>query len=85
MVIVQVRSQMVSNGEFATDSRFEEKFLHVPREIRPQCERGLTRQAFELVGRIIHHRITLARTLSHRWTPFSGGDESSLSRCRAAR
>jgi hypothetical protein len=60
MVIVQARSQMVSNDEFVTHSGFEEKFLHVPGKIRPQCECGLPKQAFKLVGGVIHHHgITL--------------------------
>ncbi|HXN69309.1 MAG TPA: hypothetical protein VN926_16870 [Bradyrhizobium sp.] len=58
MVVVQVRSQMVSNYNFASHSRFEKALLHVARQVRPQCEHGLAQQAFEFVSRVIHHRQT---------------------------
>ena len=42
MVIVQVRSQMVSGYNVLGYSRFEKGRLYITREVRPQCERGLT-------------------------------------------
>ena len=50
MVVVQVRSQMVSNYNVPGYSRLENALLHVAREVCPQCERGLTQQAFEFVS-----------------------------------
>ena len=41
---------MVSIYSFVADSRFKKDLLHIPREVRPQCEHGLTQQAFEFVG-----------------------------------
>jgi|SRR5580704_11907338 hypothetical protein len=58
MVVVQVRSQMVSNYNFVSHSRFEKALLHLARQVRPQCERGLAQQAFKFVSRVIHHRQT---------------------------
>jgi hypothetical protein len=58
MVEVQVRSQMVSNDDFACHSRLEKTLLHVAGQVRPQCERGLAQQAFEFERRVIHHRET---------------------------
>jgi hypothetical protein len=58
MVVVQVRSQMVSNYNFVSHSRFKKALLHVARQVRPQCERGLAQQAFKFVSRVIHHRQT---------------------------
>ena len=40
MVVVQVRSQMVSNDNFPCHSSFEKALLHVAREVGPQYERG---------------------------------------------
>jgi hypothetical protein len=37
MVVVQVRSQMVSNNNVPGHSRFEKALLYVARELRPQC------------------------------------------------
>jgi hypothetical protein len=37
MVVVQVRSQMVSNDNVPGHSRFEKILLHVAREVRPQA------------------------------------------------
>ena len=50
MVVVQVRSQMVSNYNVIGHSRFEKILLHVARQVCPQCERGLAQQAFEFVS-----------------------------------
>ena len=50
MVIVQVRSQMVSNYNVIGHSRFEKILLHVARQACPQCDRGLAQQAFEFVS-----------------------------------
>ena len=58
MVVVQVRSRMVSNYNFPGHGRFEKVLLHLAREVRLQCERGLAQQAFEFVSRVIHHRQT---------------------------
>jgi hypothetical protein len=55
MVIMQVRSQMVSNYNFPGHGRFEKVLLHLAREVRPQCEHGLAQQAFEFVSRVIQH------------------------------
>jgi hypothetical protein len=60
MVVVQVRSQMVSNYNFAGHGRFENFLLHVARKVRPQYERGLAQQAFEFVSRVIQHHQTFA-------------------------
>ncbi len=50
MVVVQVRSQVISNYRVLAYGRFEKRFLHVAREIRPQRERGPAQQAFEFVS-----------------------------------
>jgi hypothetical protein len=55
---------MVSNDNFPGHSRFKESLLHVAREVRPQCDRGLAQQAFEFVSRVIHH---------HQTSPFKKG------------
>lgn len=49
MVIVQVRSQMVSKDDFSGHGLFEKAFLHVARQVRPQRKRGAAQQAFEFV------------------------------------
>ena len=49
MVIVQVRSQMVSKDDFSCHGPFEKAFLHVAWKVRPQRERGPAQQAFEFV------------------------------------
>ncbi|MBR1226824.1 MULTISPECIES: hypothetical protein [unclassified Bradyrhizobium] len=48
MVVVQVRRQMFSDDNVPGHSGFEKVLLHVAREVRPQCERGLAQQALEL-------------------------------------
>lgn len=48
MVVVQVRRQMFSHSNVTGHSGFEQVLLHVAREVRPQCERGLAQQALEL-------------------------------------
>ena len=49
MMIVQVRSQMVSKDDFPGHGLFEKALLHVAWKVRPQSERGPAQQAFELV------------------------------------
>jgi hypothetical protein len=49
MVIVQVRSQMVSQDDFPGYGLFEKALLHVAWQVRPQGERGPAQQAFEFV------------------------------------
>ena len=55
MVIVKVRSQMVSSNNVPAYSRFEKALLHVAREVRPQSKRGLAQKAFEFVGGVVHY------------------------------
>ena len=50
MVIVQVRSQVVSNYYVPSHGHFEKSLLHVAREVRPQCEHGSPQQAFKFVS-----------------------------------
>jgi hypothetical protein len=51
VMVVQVGRQVVSNNQVSADGRFE----HVAREVGPQCKRRFSQQAFELVGRVVHH------------------------------
>ncbi len=48
MVVVQVQSQMASHYIVPGHGGFEKLLLHVASKVRPQCERGLAQQAFEL-------------------------------------
>jgi hypothetical protein len=67
MVVVQVQSQMASNYNVPGHSGFEKVLLYVAREVRPQCERRLAQQAFELESCVIHHHwTTLLKTDSCR-------------------
>jgi len=66
MVVVQVRSQMVSDYNFPAHGRFEKALLHVSREVRPQGERGLPQEAFEFVSRVIHYHHRRWATLLKR-------------------
>jgi hypothetical protein len=49
MVVVQVRSQMVSKDNFPRHGLLEKALLHVAWKVRPQGERGPAQQAFEFV------------------------------------
>ena len=70
-------------------SGFEKVLLHIAREVRPQCERGLAQQAFELERRISHHFWTtrLKRSLAGKiepagFTPARGEQTRDESLCR---
>jgi hypothetical protein len=49
MVIVQIRSQVVSKDNFPGYGLFEKALLHVAWQVRPQRKRGPAQQAFEFV------------------------------------
>ena len=49
MVIVQVRSQMVSQDNFAGHGLFEKALLHIAWKVRPQRKCGPAQQAFKFV------------------------------------
>lgn len=84
MVIVKVRSQMVSSNNVPAHSRFEKALLHVAREVRPQSKRGLAQKAFEFVSGIIHyhhrhrHQATLSKGYNQRRARRGAGEAALL-------
>ena len=54
MMSMKKHSEAVSQERVVRNGSLKERFLHVPRQLRPQLERGVTQQELKLPGQIIH-------------------------------
>jgi hypothetical protein len=54
MMIVQADREIVADHSVLLDRGFEDQFLHVARQIRPQPERGASEQPFIFLDPLTH-------------------------------
>jgi hypothetical protein len=54
VMVVKKYRQTIPNRGVERNGGFEQLFLHVARQIRPQPQRGLTEQSFEFAGGFVH-------------------------------
>jgi hypothetical protein len=54
MMLVKENCQAVSDGIVIRHRSLKQRFLYIPRQVRPELEGGSAQQSHELAGSIVH-------------------------------